>query len=72
MHRVRCKSGLMGWRDRLRNQYLNFEEFRSFSEMYGLHERLDFKTASDAWEKNPLVEGSVNPSDYRTVREHTL
>ena len=36
--------------------------------MYGLHTRLGYKTIVGAWRANPVVQGSVDPSDFRVVR----
>ena len=55
------------WRGKLRKQYTDFEEFQDYSEMYGLHERLGFESAKAAWDANPRIQGSTNPSDYRIV-----
>ena len=65
MRRVRCVSGIMGWRERLRAGYENFEEFLYYSANYGLARRLGFSGSREAWEANPMVEGSVIPSDFR-------
>lgn len=65
--RVKCKSGLEGWRNRLRKNYKNFEEFKEYSEMYGLHQRLGYRSPEAAWKANPVCEGSVKPSDFRKV-----
>ena len=65
MVRVRCKSGLMGHQGLLRAEYENFSEFEHYSEMYGLAPRLGFKTARQAWDANPVIQSSVEPSDYR-------
>lgn len=62
---IKCKSGLRGWRKRLRKIYNSFEEFKSWAEIYGLHKRLGYTTPENAWKYNPIVEGSVIPSDYR-------
>lgn len=66
--RAVCKSGLEGWRNRLRKNYANFADFQSYSNMYGLHQRLGYRNAEDAWKANPVCEGSVKPSDFRKVR----
>jgi len=68
MKQVTCNSGPKGWRDRLRKVYSSLEEFVAYDELYGLAERLGFKSAELAWAANPLVEGSVEPSDYRRVK----
>ena len=68
MKQVICKSGLKGWQDRLRSNYDSLEEFKAWSDIYGLAKRLGFKTAEAAWKANPTVQGSVEPSDYCKVR----
>lgn len=60
-------SGVEGWQNRLRNVYDSFDEFASFSDIYGLAHRLGYESAEEAWEANPIVRGSVNPSDYGVV-----
>jgi hypothetical protein len=62
-----CNSGLRGWRCRLRENYANEAEFAAYAETYCLHTRLGFKTIQGAWLANPIVEGSVEPSDFRKV-----
>lgn len=66
--RVRCKSGLMGYQEKLRRNYDNFDQFEAYSEMYGLHTRLGYKSAKTAWKANPVIQGSTNPTDFRRVR----
>lgn len=68
MRKVKCLSGIRGWRGRLRENYSHFEEFQSYSTTNGLHLRLGYHTPEKAWEANPEIEGSVNPSDYRRIR----
>ncbi len=67
MKQVICKSGSKGWQTNLQNNYSSFEEFESYSDMYALAERLGYKSAKTAWNKNPLIQGSTNPSDFRKV-----
>ena len=71
MARVRTRSGIMGWRERLRRSYSSLEEFKHYSSMYGLHKRLGFKSATAAWKADPMIEGSVIPSDFRRVKAKT-
>jgi hypothetical protein len=66
---VVCRSGLTGTRSRLRSRYSMFEEWKMFSDMYDLARRLKYKTAQAAWDENPLIESSVNPLDFRKVKE---
>ena len=66
--KIRCRSRLLGERYRLRDAYRDLEEFVAYAETYSLHSRLGYKTPQTAWRANPLVEGSVNPDDFRKVR----
>ena len=68
MRRVRCRSGLHGWQKRLRKVYRSFEEFLEYCSLYNNHTRLGFTTPEKAWMANPVVRGSVVPSDYRRVK----
>lgn len=63
--RVFCASGLPGWRAHLQQNYSSLEVFKAWDETYGLHGRLGFKTSEEAWEANPVIEGSVDPKDFR-------
>lgn len=69
---VICQSGLRGWRDFLQNNYESFEEFEAYADTYGLLERLGYEDAQTAWDENPLVEGSVRPSDFRRADESAV
>ena len=64
MKQVKCKSGITGWESRLRKVYDTYDQFRRLSEFYGLHTRLGYKTPKGAWRSNPVIRGSVIPSDY--------
>lgn len=68
IYRVRCKSGIMGWRTRLQNVYENPKEFVAFSIMRGLSKKLGYAGEREAWRANPVIEGSVNPGDFRKVK----
>lgn len=68
VYRVRCKSGLMGWRTRLRNNYSNDGQWIYNSDMWGLCGRLGYDSPESAWRANPVIEGSTNPSDFRKVK----
>lgn len=56
------------WTCRLQKNYKNFDEFKAYAEMYGLHTRLGYKTPETAWKSNPVIQGSVNPADFKRVR----
>jgi len=66
--RIKCKSGMEGEQSRLQSRYNNFAHFETYSDTYGLHTRLGYKTPKMAWKKNPMVQSSVIPSDFRKVQ----
>ena len=68
MKSVICKSGLSGHQGRLQANYDSFEEFVSYAETYGLHTRLGYKTIAGCWRSNPMIQFSVEPSDFRRVK----
>jgi hypothetical protein len=55
----------MAWKAQLQDNYSSLSEFESYSETFGLAKRLGFETAAEAWEANPLIQGSTNPNDFR-------
>ena len=55
----------MGWQAKLRKVYASFGEFDAYCEIYNLAKRLGFKTPQDAWDKNPMIRGSIHPCDYQ-------
>lgn len=67
IYSVRTKSGIIGWRTRLQNNYSEHHEWYSAAQTYGLHKRLGYATPTQAWRENPVIEGSVVPSDFRKV-----
>lgn len=52
------------WKAFLRDNYGSREEWQSFSDTYGLAERLGYDSADAAWEDNPYIQGSTNPADF--------
>jgi hypothetical protein len=64
---IKCKSGITGWQDRLQNVYTDLNEFERCCEIFNNHKRLGFKTPENAWKRNPMIQGSTNPDDYRKV-----
>ena len=68
MRKVKCKSGIIGWKNRLQKNYNSFEEFEHYSESYAIHSRLGFHSAEEAWDANPIIKGSVIPSDLEIVK----
>jgi hypothetical protein len=66
--KTRTRSGLSGWRGKLRDVYADLDEFQAYCGVYGNHQRLGFNSPRAAWAANPLIEGSVDPTDYRRVK----
>jgi hypothetical protein len=67
MRKVRCQSGLMGWRCFLQENYTDFEDFQYYDDLYALAKRLGYENAESIWKQNPLIESSVEPYDLRVV-----
>jgi hypothetical protein len=67
MSRVKCQSGSKGWQQKLQTVYSSFSEFANYCFMYNNHARLGFASPEEAWKANPIIQGSVNPTDYRKV-----
>ena len=65
--RVICKSGIEGWQGKLKSNYKNFKEFKSFCDIYCISERLGFETPEEAWKTNPTIQCSVQPDDLRII-----
>lgn len=68
MKQIKLKSGMRGWRGKLRENYANFEDWTIYAATYNLHRRLGFKTIAGAWRSNPVVEGGTNPADFRRAK----
>ena len=67
MKHVTCKSGLRGWQSKFQKVYSSFEEFEMVCNIYNIHIRLGYLTPRAAWNDNPVIQGSVNPSDLCKV-----
>jgi hypothetical protein len=63
-----CKSGLIGWKSRVRKVYASLAELREYDALYGIVSRLGYDTAGDLWEANPVIGGSVDPADLEVVK----
>ncbi len=57
------------WKSKLRQQYSSFDEWKDYSDTYGLAKRLGFNSAEEAWKANPTVQGSTDPKDFKIVKE---
>jgi hypothetical protein len=61
------------WKARLQDNYENrFDIWEKYDETYGLAERLGFKSAKEAWDANPIIQGSVDPKDFKVVKSFRL
>lgn len=58
------KSGAIGWQGHLVDEYDHFADFDLMNERYGIAEKLGFKSAREAWDANPFIQGSTDPDDY--------
>ena len=64
-HNILTRSGShFGWQGKLRENYDSFEQFKAYSDMYGIAQRLGYKTPETAWKYNPICQGSTNPLDF--------
>lgn len=66
MKKVKTKSGLWGWRDRVQGVYSCIEELEHYDEAFGICKRLGIPLKA-LWNLNPIIEGSTNPDDLRIV-----
>ena len=66
--KIQCDSGLMGWQDRLRKVYGSHGEFVSYDSIYNIARRIGFDCTEEAWDANPVIQGSTNPKDLRASR----
>lgn len=55
------------WQARLRDNYDDFQQWVEYDRSYGLARRLGFSDATEAWELNPIIQGSTNPADFGVV-----
>jgi len=56
------------WKDRVRDIYSSLEELRAYDRTYGIAGRLGYKSATELWNDNPMISGSVHPKDLRVIR----
>lgn len=67
MKKITCKSGIIGNRCRLRDNYTDINEFLHYDAIYNLSKRLKYSSPIKAWEFNPVIEFSTNPADFRKI-----
>ena len=69
IERVKCQSGIMGYQCRLQDSYDDVDEWFRYTNMFGLAKRLGYQNAYDCWIDNPIIQGSVIPTDFRIIHE---
>jgi hypothetical protein len=58
------------WKSRLRKNYDDdYEQFVQYDSIYNIAARLGFESPEEAWDKNPMIQGGVNPKDLKVVSE---
>ena len=55
---------MKSWINTLNNNYVNFQNFVEYSNIFNVHERLGYETPLEAWGDNPIIGGSTNPDDF--------
>lgn len=65
---IRGKSGLKMWTSRVRKLYATLEECEAYCSAYGIADRLGYPDARALWDANPVIGGSVIPSDLKVIR----
>lgn len=66
--RITGKSGLRLWTMRVRKSYDSLEELQAYCDLYGIAERLGYKSAASLWKANPVIGGSAIPSDLCVIK----
>jgi hypothetical protein len=67
IYRIRTFTGIMGWRGKLQVVYRTLNEWKFYARTYKLHRKLR-GSMQGLWNENPVIEGSVNPLDFRRVK----
>jgi hypothetical protein len=61
---VVCRSGLTGYQCKLQDSYDTYAQWEAYADTYGLHLKLGFASIREAWDANPIIQGSVIPADF--------
>lgn len=65
--RTVCRSGKVGWTQRLQDRYPGPAAFTARDEICRLAESLGYPDGDTAWQDNPQIRGSTDPSDYQRL-----
>jgi hypothetical protein len=63
------RSGKPACRKRLQALYDNWVAWKFHAEMHQLHKKLGYATVKEAWDDNPIVESSQDPSDFCRIKD---
>lgn len=68
MKRIKTRSGISGWQEKLQKVYTSYEEFQWYCEMYAIHKQLGFKDIKRCWDANPTMSGSVVVGELKRAK----
>jgi hypothetical protein len=60
------------WKSRVRGFYHSLAELEQCDKTYGIAMRCGYKSAEDLWVANPMIGGSIDPSDFGVCTRREL
>jgi len=57
------------WKQRVRKVYESLEDLIAWDEIYSICTRLGYSSCEELWDENPILCGSVNPSDFSVYKK---
>lgn len=57
------------WKARVQSTYESLKELRQYNRVYAVAKRCGYRSAKAMWEANPVIGGSVDPSDFGKVSD---
>lgn len=60
------------WRNRVQKTYVSLEKLREYNRYLGVANRCGYKNAKEMWDDNPVIQGSINPEDFRKSEYHEI
>lgn len=57
------------WKARVQDTYDSVTELAAFNACYNVAQRCGYVTAQEMWDANPVIGGSVDPSDFGKVSD---
>jgi hypothetical protein len=52
------------WKMRVQKVYQSLEELIAYDEIRAIADRCGYGSCESLWNDNPMIQGSVNPSDF--------